>query len=91
MLDKVQDTSIIEFVDDDLENIMATEVNDINELASMLASVGMDEDDEAVLDMLYAEHEARMNALLMLTAMSIARRNVRWRVGGVKEFITCVE
>jgi hypothetical protein len=28
----------------------------------MLASIGIDEEDEAVLDMLYAEHEARMNA-----------------------------
>ena len=62
MLDKVQDTSIIEVLDNDLENIMATELDEINELASMLASVGIDEGDEAVLDMLYAEHEARMNA-----------------------------
>jgi hypothetical protein len=45
------------------ENVVArTEEEEINELASMLASVGMDEEDEAVLDMLYAEHEARMNA-----------------------------
>ena len=42
------------------ENDMET--NEINELASMLASIGMDDEDEAVLDMLYAEHEARMNA-----------------------------
>jgi hypothetical protein len=49
-------------VDDDLEKIMAAEVAEIDELASMLASVGIDEEDEAVLDMLYAEHEARMNA-----------------------------
>jgi len=49
-------------VDDDLEKIMAAEVAEIDELASMLASIGMDEEDEAVLDMLYAEHEARMNA-----------------------------
>jgi hypothetical protein len=66
MLDKVQDTSIIEFVDDDLENIMATEVNDINELASMLASIGMedevDDEFEALMDTLYAEHEAMMYA-----------------------------
>jgi|LauGreDrversion4_2_1035121.scaffolds.fasta_scaffold283717_7 hypothetical protein len=45
------------------ENVVArTEEEEINELASMLASVGIDEEDEAVLDMLYAEHEARMNA-----------------------------
>jgi hypothetical protein len=45
------------------ENVVArTEEEEINELASMLASVGIDEADEAVLDMLYAEHEARMNA-----------------------------
>jgi len=45
------------------ENFVArTEEEEINELASMLASVGIDEEDEAVLDMLYAEHEARMNA-----------------------------
>ena len=49
-------------VDDDLEKIMAAEVAEIDELASMLASIGIDEEDEAVLDMLYAEHEARMNA-----------------------------
>ena len=62
MLDKVQDTSIIEVLDDDLENIMATEIDEINELASMLAAVGMDEEDEAVLDRLYAEHQAMMYA-----------------------------
>jgi hypothetical protein len=66
MLDKVQDTSIIEVLDDDLENIMATEVDEINELASMLASVGMEEeiDDEyeALMDTLYAEHQALMYA-----------------------------
>ena len=45
------------------ENVVAiTEEEEINELASMLASIGIDEEDEAVLDMLYAEHEARMNA-----------------------------
>jgi len=49
-------------VDDDLEKKMAAEIAEIDELANMLASVGMDEEDEAVLDMLYAEHEARMNA-----------------------------
>ena len=38
------------------------ETNEINELASMLASIGMDEEDEAVLDMLYAEHEEMMRA-----------------------------
>jgi hypothetical protein len=42
------------------ENDMET--NEINELASMLASIGMDEEDEAVLDMLYAEHEEMMRA-----------------------------
>lgn len=66
MLDKVQDTSIIEVCDDDLENIMATEVDEINELASMLAAVGMEEeiDDEyeALMDTLYAEHQALMYA-----------------------------
>jgi hypothetical protein len=62
MLDKVQDTSIIEVLDDDLENIMATEIDEINELASMLAAVGMDDEDEAVLDRLYAEHQAMMYA-----------------------------
>jgi hypothetical protein len=66
MLDKVQDTSIIEVLDNDLENIMATEVDEINELASMLASVGMedeiDDEYEALMDTLYAEHEARMLA-----------------------------
>jgi hypothetical protein len=45
------------------ENVVArTEEEEINELASMLASIGIDDEDEAVLDMLYAEHEARMNA-----------------------------
>jgi hypothetical protein len=63
MLDNPQDTSIIEFDVDTLENIVVIDENDeINELASMLASIGIDEEDEAVLDMLYAEHEARMNA-----------------------------
>lgn len=66
MLDKVQDTSIIEVLDDDLENIMATEVDEINELASMLASVGMedeiDDEYEALMDTLYAEHQALMYA-----------------------------
>ena len=66
MLDKVQDTSIIEVLDNDLENIMATEVDEINELASMLAAVGMEEeiDDEyeALMDTLYAEHQALMYA-----------------------------
>ena len=42
------------------ENDMET--NEINELASMLASIGMDDEDEAVLDMLYAEHEEMMRA-----------------------------
>jgi hypothetical protein len=37
------------------ENVVAmTEEEEINELASMLASIGIDEEDEAVLDMLYA-------------------------------------
>jgi hypothetical protein len=65
MLDKVQDTSIIEVCDDYLENIMATEIDEINELASMLASIGMDDEvdeNELVLDMLYAEHEEMMRA-----------------------------
>ena len=42
------------------ENDMETD--EINELASMLASIGMDDEDEAVLDMLYAEHEEMMRA-----------------------------
>ena len=42
------------------ENDMET--NEINELASMLASIGMDDENEAVLDMLYAEHEEMMRA-----------------------------
>ena len=42
------------------ENDMET--NEINESASMLASIGMDDEDEAVLDMLYAEHEEMMRA-----------------------------
>ena len=66
MLDKVQDTSIIEVLDNDLENIMATELDEINELASMLASVGMedeiDDEYEALMDTLYAEHQALMYA-----------------------------
>ena len=61
-LDKSQDTSIIEPVADDLEKVAAMEIDEINELASMLASIGMDDADEDVLDMLYAEHQARMNA-----------------------------
>jgi hypothetical protein len=66
MLDKVQDTSIIEVLDNDLENIMATEVDEINELASMLASVGMedeiDDEYEALMDTLYAEHQEMLYA-----------------------------
>jgi len=53
-------------VDDTVEKIMAAEIDEINELASMLASVGMeeeiDEEYEALMDTLYAEHEARMLA-----------------------------
>ena len=62
MLDKVQDTSIIEVLDDDLEKVAAMENDEINELASMLASIGMSDEDEAVLDQLYAEHQALMYA-----------------------------
>ena len=62
MLDKVQDTSIIEPIDDDLEKVIAMENNEINELASMLASVGISEEDEAALDTMYAEHQAMMYA-----------------------------
>ena len=65
MLDNPQDTSIIEFDVDTLENIVVTtEIDEINELASMLAALGVDEefDAEAVLDALYAEHEERMRA-----------------------------
>jgi len=67
MLDNPQDTSIIEFDLDDLENIMITDEDvEINELASMLASIGMDDEvdeNELVLDMLYAEHEEMMRAV----------------------------
>jgi len=42
------------------------EVDEINELASMLATIGIeeeiDEEYEALMDALYAEHEARMHA-----------------------------
>ena len=65
MLDNPQDTSIIEFDVDDLENIMITDEDvEINELASMLAELGIDEefDADAVLDALYAEHEEMMRA-----------------------------
>ena len=68
MLDNPQDTSIIEFDVDTLENIVVIDENDendeINELASMLAELGIDEDfdADAVLDELYAEHEERMRA-----------------------------
>jgi hypothetical protein len=65
-LDNPQDTSIIEFDLDTLENVVITDEDvEINELASMLASIGMvDEVDEneLVLDMLYAEHEEMMRA-----------------------------
>ena len=47
------------------EKVVAlTENDEINELASMLAELGVDEDfdAEAVLDELYAEHEERMRA-----------------------------
>jgi hypothetical protein len=65
MLDNPQDTSIIEFDLDTLENVVITETDvEINELANMLASIGMDDefDSEAVLDALYAEHEEMMRA-----------------------------
>ena len=65
MLDNPQNTSIIEFDVDTLENIVVIDENDeINELASMLAELGIDEefDADAVLDALYAEHEERMRA-----------------------------
>lgn len=64
-LDNPQNTSIIEFDVDDLENIMITDEDaEINELASMMAELGIDEefDADAVLDALYAEHEERMRA-----------------------------
>jgi hypothetical protein len=47
------------------ENVVAlTEKEEIDELASMLAELGIDEDfdADAVLDELYAEHEERMRA-----------------------------
>ena len=47
------------------ENVVAlTEKEEIDELASMLAELGIDEDfdADAVLDALYAEHEERMRA-----------------------------
>ena len=66
MLDNPQDTSIIEFDLDALENIMITDTDvEINELASMLAAIGMEDEideNELVLDMLYAEHEEMMRA-----------------------------
>ena len=65
MLDNPQNTSIIEFDLDDLENVMIIDEDaEINELASMLAELGIDEefDADAVLDELYAEHEERMRA-----------------------------
>ena len=66
MLDNPQDTSIIEFDLDTLENVVITETDvEINELASMLASIGMDDEvdeNELVLDMLYAEHEEMVRA-----------------------------
>jgi hypothetical protein len=66
MLDNLQNTSIIEFDLDTLENVVITETDvEINELASMLASIGMDDEvdeNELVLDMLYAEHEEMMRA-----------------------------
>jgi hypothetical protein len=65
-LDNPQDTSIIEFDLDTLENVVITDEDvEINELASMLASIGMDDEideNELVLDMLYAEHEEMMRA-----------------------------
>ena len=64
-LDNPQNTSIIEFDLDTLENVVITDEDvEINELASMLASLGIDEefDADAVLDELYAEHEERMRA-----------------------------
>jgi precorrin-6B methylase 1 len=47
------------------ENVVVlTEKEEIDELASMLAELGIDEDfdADAVLDALYAEHEERMRA-----------------------------
>jgi len=47
------------------EKIVAlTEKDEIDELASMLAELGVDEDfdADAVLDEMYAEHEERMRA-----------------------------
>lgn len=66
MLDNPMDTSIIEFDLDALENIMITEEDEINELASMLAAIGIEEEIdieyEALMDVLYAEHEEMMRA-----------------------------
>ena len=65
MLDNPQDTSIIEFDVDTLENVVIIDENaEINELASMMAELGIDEefDADAVLDALYAEHEEMMRA-----------------------------
>ena len=65
MLDNPQDTSIIEFDVDTLENVVIIDEDaEINELASMLAELGIDEefDADAVLDALYAEHEEMMRA-----------------------------
>lgn len=65
MLDNPQNTSIIEFDVDTLENVVITDEDaEINELASMMAELGIDEefDADAVLDALYAEHEEMMRA-----------------------------
>jgi hypothetical protein len=46
--------------------MVTLETDEINELASMLAAIGIeeeiDEEYEAMMDALYAEHEARMHA-----------------------------
>jgi hypothetical protein len=46
--------------------MVTLEIDEINELASMLAAIGIeeeiDEEYETMMDALYAEHEARMHA-----------------------------
>jgi len=59
----IHDNSIF---DDELENVMATEFERINALAAELAELSIeaeiDDEYEALMDVLYAEHEAMMYA-----------------------------
>lgn len=60
----IHDNSIF---DDDLEIDMANEFNEINALAAELAELSMeaeiDDEYEALMDALYAEHEAMLYAV----------------------------